>query len=1129
MTSVAILRDGRPVRTLLYDNPLFDIDGFLVEFTKGGNPPEVYRYLQQSDFKIEDRKKSNLEGYYNESIYLKYIQKVDPVPSIDLLTKYNFEKDLATEREDITVSTVDFNEPFNYFYNNKEFTFKIELAIDNKGIRNYLKPIIEDLKLIDYKINTGTTVGVVTLNNQSNNPGGYFYKKNFGDFVNAWTISDIQKSRFKKIMSLIIFKIRRINEKIIPIIANNTHFFDKEMQVADGIIAYNDPIYGLTDLEKLLFDLKRGWGYYYAPLDPTAFPLKENFDAVFNSLSTYDDYFKYYTGLVNFYNTCYRTKNLATYRSDEKLRYLLQILPSSALGILPYPLIIAAIKGLMKSVLDQDLQRFMVRLVLSVTTVHANEFLDFLLEKEDGNRTNFQHIYDSLTDARLERYTIVNWFVNEQTNRKYYAFAIYELWKVSRYNNEYNAPATGVNTNWYFYTHPSEINKKSFHELKFTSNTSVTSNGGLFTSKTKYSSQTNDKNIVIKEIYTEASIVSTPVGFSPGPNREIVKEIGIYHLFQPISFSGFESNLDLLIPQKAIVPAFLFHFIEEYDRLVDFDAKISLAINLTLDVLLLYFTGGASILRDLRYLQYTTDVGVAMTGPTTAMNVVEVWRGLEAGSQVFTLTAGSLAQINHYLITTENNAEKKKILEGTQKVFICLIFIGAGASIVTRMKAVREAENVLGLIDALPPGVASGLTADAISLLKTLKGQKAVSLTLFGNRLNTLDLAGVTNTIAPKYQLLTDAQKLLFWKDFSHIDDINDIALWRKLNSGMGSTGALDGSYVKNWLDLTEKGIALEARTLDFITNQKRVNAIIKFYDEPALKNVLQPLSYVTRLKFVDYFGDISSDLFNKFIQKPEKITEFINVDGAKRLFLKSNKHFWLVNGYKYEYIDSFKLEIIKAVNAYKSNTLFTDPLKKVEALDVLRNSSKFTKGDFVEKPMKIYLNNLLLNDEDVMYSVDILFKKANGTNFKPSIYLDIDAIVVNTSTNKIKTPYSAKLNVGDTFKNAGTKAYDDAQKLEFFRNLPEDISQAKSYIINQNKKVWKDVSRPQDLDQIFSIEVRYVNKLGQSQTMPLSSFKQKLKSTPYSRNDFTEINPSTFGTTRDELMESTYNRIIND
>ncbi|WP_141248169.1 hypothetical protein [Flavobacterium sp. ACN2] len=169
-----------------------------------------------------------------------------------------------------------------------------------------------------------------------------------------------------------------------------------------------------------------------------------------------------------------------------------------------------------------------------------------------------------------------------------------------------------------------------------------------------------------------------------------------------------------------------------------------------------------------------------------------------------------------------------------------------------------------------------------------------------------------------------------------------------------------------------------------------------------------------------------------------------------------------------------------------------------------------------------------VLNNEDLMFSVDILFKKADGTPLVGKIHLDIDAIVVNKSINKIKMPYSAKLPPGETFETTKTK-YNDAQKLEILRNLPEDITQAKTFITQEGKKTWKDITMPQNFNQIHSIEVKYLDKSGKAKTMSLSNFKQMLKATPYSLSDFTEINPTTFNTTKEELLNSLYIRIITD
>lgn len=1171
MTDIAILRDGTPVRLSSFKDPIFDVSGFLIQFTFDSLIPETYRYHQHYEFKREDRKKPNLSGYYNEKLFLNYIQNIEPIPTLDKLGKYNFGRNLATEGEEITVSTIDFDEPYDYFYNEKKYTFKLLNTLDNKGVRNYLQPVVENFRTVDSKINTDGANPVIVLNNQSGLPGGYFYKKNLGDFINTWSISNIQKSLIKKAMSMIIFKIREINRDIIPRIASHTHFFDKEEDVANGIIDYNDPTHGFTDLEKLLFDLKRGWGYYYRETNQDLTPLRASFDAVFSSTSTYEDYLSYLSNLHNFYDKCYSTKSLEYYRTSEKLQFLLEILSPSALSILPYDLIISTIKKYLKINLEQEEQQFLVRLVISVTPSHANDFLDFLLEKENGEKTNFQAIYDSLTDARLERYPFVNWFVDEQPNRKYFAFAIYELWKISKYNLDYIRPGIVVPNPWpnfkgidpenYFYINSQEFNKKNF--LTFI----PSSDQQIVTSQQHFESSINDKKIDITKRYKQDTHAGAFSQYKTGSEY-----FGSFHLYQQISFCGYESNLDLRIPKSATLPAFLFHFIEEYDRLADFDAGVALAVNLTVDALLIYFTGGSSILSDLQYLKHTTKIGRALAGGIEPTEAIEIWRGFRGASDIFTLTAGSLTQINHYLITTENNEAKRKILEGCQKIFISLTFLGVGLSLTAQAHAVSEAGKVLDLIEALPSGIAHGLTPEMINLLTTLKGNKEVTLTLFGNKLNTLDLGDATNYILLKYNsVFTDAQRLKFMTDFQHIDDL---AFWRLLNNGRNASGIRDGRYIDNWISLNERGLQ-EAKFTDYICVQTRTDALISYIDEPNINPVLSKLSYERKLVFIDTFGsesvskfasepqlinywkkyyddlvlrqtflnlrqdgtlliidelgDLSKELFLGLKRNPSKLAEYVNADIIKRQFLRKNIDFWLTNNYTYDYINSFKLEVNKAIKLNKSGPLFTDASKKIKALEKLKMGNGFTKGDFVEKPMRVYLKNSLSNNEDIMFSVDILFKKADGTPFKPGIYLDIDAMVINTTINKIKTPYSAKFNIGETFESAGKLKYDDAQKLEFFRNLPQDILQARAFITNEGKKVWKDISRPQDLDQIYSIEVKYLDKFEKPQTMSLSDFKQKLKANSYNRNDFKEINPETFNTTREKLIESLYNRIITD
>lgn len=994
MTTTAILKDGTPVRIHLFEKPAFDVEGFLVGFTLSSLNSEEYRYYQQSEFKREDRKKPNLSGYYDKTMFLKYIQNVEPVPTLDNLVKYNFKKILATEGEEITFTSIDFEEPYDYFYNEKKYTFNLQNTIDNRGVRNYLKPIVEDFETVDYKINTDGANAVIVLNNQSGLPGGHFYKKNLGDFINSWSVNNTQKTLIKKAMSLIIFKIREINRDIIPLIASNTHFFEKEQDVANGIIDYND----FTDLEKLLFNFKRTWGYYYeTPLDGFPRPYNDSFEALFSNSSTFEDYQSYLSSLQNFYQICYKTKNLAYYPADDKVEYLLKILSPSALNVIPYELIIKCIKQYLKFNLSQEDQRVLVKLVISINPSHANHFLDFLLEKENGAETNFQVIYDTLTDGRLERYPFANWFVDEQTNRKYFAFAVFKLWKVSKYNMDYIRPGVIVADLWpnfkgldpenYFYINPQELNEKNWLTFIPSSN-----DDDLLTFKEQFFESTIiDKKVKINKINKNLTVVD-----SWGVKNDKETFFGSFHLYQQVTFSGYEANLDLSIPTTATIPAFLFHFITEYDELADFDAGVALAVNLTVDALLIYFTGGSSILSDLQYLKHTTKIGRALAGGIESTEAVEIWRGFKGASDIFTLTAGSLTQINAYLTTKENNEAKRKILEGCQKLFLSLTFLGVGLSLTAQAHVVSEAGKVLDLIEALPSGVAHGLAPEMINLLTTLKGNKEVALTLFGNKLNTLDLGDATNYILLKYNsVFTDAQRLKFMTDFQHIDDIS---FWRLLNNGRNASGIRDGSYLDNWILLSEKGLK-EAKFTMYICNLTRTNALIRYVDEPITKPIINTLSYERKLVFIDTFGN---DLAT-FKNKPELINQW------KRYYdelVLRDTFTSLTNSKQIKWLESYGELPIGIYNKY----LKSDPDiilswdKYSDEIDLIEEINKFTKEEQLIFFKDFPYNNIVQFNK---FKADPLLLRIEQNYLKAYLKLSEAKYPRTTSISEVTSIYS--------------------------------------------------------------------------------------------------------------------------
>lgn len=482
---VFILRtDGTPVSLKETEFILVNtcIDGFLYRFkyVNSNNFIIDYKYYNDVDFKTKDRKQyenyGGLSGYYEEAEYLKYIQDVGfDAPNIrKLLDKHTFKFDAyeATVKEPISVTSLIFDsKEYHKYYEKQDFLFEIEgTSTDNTKPRKYKTRTVENYTFSSYKVFIPESV-VPSLSGDDflTTPHGYFYTKNFGQKVYEWNkIEDIEKSNIRRCITLTAFNISHIVVKIFDNIINQQSKNNIEEAANSNI---QDPIY-LTSLEYLIFTLKKCWGYFYIPGSSTDQPHRHSFEPIFSlDPPIYEEYYTYYQSVFSFYNTTYRKIDLLLQKTEsERITYLLTILPESALHLIDdIKIIKKALAGIITKIPDVEKKKtseadeqLIVKLVRSVKPEDADEFLDFLLRAENCKNSNFEVLYKNLDDARLNRIIgISTWFVKEETNKKFYAYMVYELWKVSKYNISYIPPGvtpifSDINPNSYFIENESE-------------------------------------------------------------------------------------------------------------------------------------------------------------------------------------------------------------------------------------------------------------------------------------------------------------------------------------------------------------------------------------------------------------------------------------------------------------------------------------------------------------------------------------------------------------------------------------------------------------------------------------------------------------------------------------------------
>ena len=258
------------------------------------------------------------------------------------------------------------------------------------------------------------------------------------------------------------------------------------------------------------------------------------------------------------------------------------------------------------------------------------------------------------------------------------------------------------------------------------------------------------------------------------------KKYGNYHLLQPIAMVGYNPNRSLVIPEFSLIPSFLFYYAVEFDNIKDFDAALSLFIEIGIEVGAFFATGGMASLRHLRHIKHITKLNKARKSLLAPADEVLVWRGLDSVSTTVSFTSSMLTSFFGYIDDTANQDEE--LTKNLKLFFLVLTFTSLGAGVFSRYKTISAADDVLKRMDELTTqGTPANLTQETIDVIKAVRNSGDVLFSLFKNRISGYTAAelGEANKLFTTFNTFSvDAQKE-FWRHFGRIEDIN---FWKKMN-----------------------------------------------------------------------------------------------------------------------------------------------------------------------------------------------------------------------------------------------------------------------------------------------------------------------------------------------------------
>lgn len=818
-------------------------EGKIIEFNISfQNTIKKYVFFEYEDLLERDKEKYNfksLGGFCTEEKFTEY--KNYSIGLNDFLQgdhwfDANFE--LAVLGDIISIEILDFSDPSKY-YSQKTYTFNIEdLNIDFTDPSKYPINRIED--------SSGSL-------NLLPSYSGKFYTKNI-PLVNSLA----EKEEYTRLLTLICFRISFLGDGILEILAMKSTSAIKDA-FYQKYHNNNSTLYDqLEKIDQLIGGLLKDWGFVPGLEATYLFENKELkfVNKYFKSLIDFHNNLKLANENKYFpYDNEGNPKNFQGYNithdnlqddngnvihvsqdekdekdSERRILYLFNYLTTEGLSVFSYEQRLNLLKEIVKkSSIEQkpinDIsQNNVIKLINTfVNSTESDQFLTYLLTAENNKNTNFEILYTKLDDGRLERYPVISWFVDEATNLKFFIYTIYNIWKISKYNPYYipqgiTSNESGLNPDAYFLNEGKKYYPKFDNEGKIKSG----ANPILGFSVQKIDDVPNPYFQVLsdgisykpagikKEIITINSYekgfytLSSTQGSYTSTFEAGEKLYGEYHLFQPISLLGYEADLDLDIPNLVPIPAFLFYYAVNYDNLKDFDAAISFTIQITIDLALFYFTGGASTLKHLSYIKYITEINNVRKGLVAADTAVLFWRGIDVAGEVIAVTSGVLSAFFDYQANTSNNLQLVNLNKRLSYFFMALALGTAGGSVYTRNKTIKAADDVLKEVDHLTQfGISHNLPNDVLDILYTLRNVSNVSKTFFKNKLGTLTASelGETNHIQVLFDNLNDIDKQTFWMHFRNkVGDANqnptnwgvdDIEFWKLLNKTEDGQSAL--------------------------------------------------------------------------------------------------------------------------------------------------------------------------------------------------------------------------------------------------------------------------------------------------------------------------------------------------
>ncbi|MDF0720564.1 hypothetical protein P0M11_11200 [Kaistella sp. PBT33-4] len=245
-----------------------------------------------------------------------------------------------------------------------------------------------------------------------------------------------------------------------------------------------------------------------------------------------------------------------------------------------------------------------------------------------------------------------------------------------------------------------------------------------------------------------------------------------------------------------------------------------------------------------------------------------------------------------------------------------------------------------------------------------------------------------------------------------------------------------NGAAADNWILMLQNTIEEERKLLAYLESSTLSTALIRYYDESSLKNILEKLDEKVKQKFLKDYGNLDNSSFQLLTSHPIRLELILDFQNIHRSAKNAYNELDIIRIIRSNLTDNHigtlkirnKIEWVDVLNKYPFNINFT-PINKSYLDSIsnrIMNSLSLTKQKLLKGRNRLFIKTQVFDDNSLVNEYHEIFISGNKQGIENIFKVNNQVVYPSVNVNGQNfTIINQNFNFDD-FDDFAVKAIDD-------------------------------------------------------------------------------------------------------